>query len=72
MVTPHYKRDTEVLECVQGRARRLVKGLQHKPCVGWLRELGAFIQEKRRLRGDPLKGVSAEPSRAIPFVTVTR
>jgi len=50
--TPSTKEDMELLEQIQRRASKMIRGLEKLPYKDRLRELGLFCVDRRRLRGD--------------------
>ena len=52
MRSPQYRRDMDLLECIQRRATEMIPGMKHLCYKDRLRELGLFSAEEQRLQGD--------------------
>ena len=52
MWSPQYRRDVDLLECIQRRVTKKIPGMEHLPSEDRLRELGLYSLEKKRLWGD--------------------
>jgi len=56
MWSPLFRRDMDLLECVQSRAPKMIQGMEHLPYEDRVKELGLFSLE--RAPGRPDGGLS--------------
>ena len=52
MWSPQYRRDMNLLECIQRRATKIIQGMKHLSYEDRLREMRLFILEKALRRPD--------------------
>ena len=52
MWSPQYRREMDLLECIQRRATEMIQGMEHLSHRDRLKELGLISLEKRRVQGD--------------------
>ena len=48
---PQHKKDVELLEWIQRKGTKMIRGLEQLPYRDWLRELGLLNLKKRRFQG---------------------
>jgi len=54
-----YRKDAELLECIQRRVMEMIKGLEHLSYEERLRNLDLFSLKKKRLQGYLISGLPA-------------
>ena len=54
MWSPQYRRDMDLLECIQRRVTKMIQEMEHLSYEDRLKELGLLSLENRRVQGDPI------------------